>query len=330
VDLQQAETREAYDYIATSFQYTFLGGRVDVTELLEDRGTLQARRWEQLAWELPETSLSPCWWLTNLATAALAAEPSYVNKSLVVMRAELRRTRVATMDGLAAELRRRKEVHDQARHGLETNAAWERLAQDTQRRQVKQPTEAHIAALRAWAEMTLTEAALLAEREGGEAAEDEVIACSDICEVCATLETERHEELHRERFHSTPLELFMEMLRSVLEREPQDRARAEWRKERMRQATEQTTAETEHEDEAADVGGLEKAAAATGLRSLDPDPDGFVEGTLRLPPGHARATAIAEAVLLDRVQELLDRHYDEVFTRSWLDAHVAPATSGVV
>ena len=91
--------------------------------------------------------------------------------------------------------------------------------------------------------MTLTEAALLAEREGGEAAEDEVIACSDICEVCATLETERHEELHRERFHSTPLELFMEMLRSVLEREPQDRARAEWRRERMRQAAEQTTAE---------------------------------------------------------------------------------------
>jgi hypothetical protein len=176
--------------------------------------------------------------------------------------------------------------------------------------------------------MTLTEAALLAEREGGEAAEDEVIACSDICEVCATMETERHEELHRERFHSTPLELFMEMLRSVLEREPQDRARAEWRRERMRQATEQTTAETEHEDEAADVGGLEKPAAATGLRSVDPDPDGFVEGTLRLPPGHARATAIAEAVLLDRVQELLDRHYDEVFTRSWLDAHVAPATSG--
>ena len=56
----------------------------------------------------------------------------------------------------------------------------------------------------------------------------------------------------------------------------------------------------------------------------DPDavnPDGYVARSERLPTGHAIATAHAEAVLLDRVRELLDRHYDEVFVAEWSAKH---------
>ena len=97
----------------------------------------------------------------------------------------------------------------------------------------------------------------------------------------------------------------------------------------MRQAAAEEAAEAEvAPDEDAAVG-LPKSqgTAVARPRSLDPDPDGFVEKSNRLPKGHARATAIAEAVLLDRVRELLDRHYDGVFTTEWLEAHAAATTA---
>ena len=47
----------------------------------------------------------------------------------------------------------------------------------------------------------------------------------------------------------------------------------------------------------------------------------------KLPDGHRQATAIAEAVMLDRVRELLDRHYDAVFTADWVAAHAADAST---
>ena len=39
------------------------------------------------------------------------------------------------------------------------------------------------------------------------------------------------------------------------------------------------------------------------------------------PTGTARQRPIAEAVMMDRVRELLDRHDDAVFTGQWLASH---------
>ncbi|MCP3679786.1 MAG: hypothetical protein GY782_05765, partial [Gammaproteobacteria bacterium] len=94
---QDADTQEAYENVATSLQYLFLGAHTDVAVLYQDAGSLRERRWEQLQWGLPETSLSQCWWLTSPSSLDREVAPVFLNKSLAILRAELHRARVATL-----------------------------------------------------------------------------------------------------------------------------------------------------------------------------------------------------------------------------------------
>ena len=52
----------------------------------------------------------------------------------------------------------------------------------------------------------------------------------------AALESERMEDIHMERFHSTPWALFRELAQAVLERLPRERALSQWTKRRLEHA----------------------------------------------------------------------------------------------
>ena len=69
--------------MAEAFGYIYLGGRCDVTELLQEGGTMNEERWALLPWQLPETPLSACWWLTNRQDlGSEEARPKFLCKSL--------------------------------------------------------------------------------------------------------------------------------------------------------------------------------------------------------------------------------------------------------
>ena len=113
------------------------------------------------------------------------------------------------------------------------------------------------------------------------------------------------------RFSSTPYELYKEMLSAVLCRDSQEAGAQKWLRQRLNVAMAQVDPDDDDEN-------LPEADAPDAV-----NPDGYVPRGERLPKGHAIATAHAEAVLLDRVRELLDRHYDEVFVAEWLAKHAS-------
>ena len=105
-------------------------------------------RWKVVEWQLPESALSACWWLTNpLERSSMEASPHFLCKSIGILRAELHRLRVASLGKLREELQRRREQNRQARAGLEENAEWRRLDMEAQIAWTRRPTATNIAAL---------------------------------------------------------------------------------------------------------------------------------------------------------------------------------------
>ena len=97
-DFGETDTIENYREVAAVFGYEYLGGKCDVTELLQEPGTMLEKRWEKLAWLLPDNTLDPCWWLVRLGSINDSEHaPKFLCRSLGVMRAELHRSRVATI-----------------------------------------------------------------------------------------------------------------------------------------------------------------------------------------------------------------------------------------
>ena len=106
------------------------------------------QRWKVLEWQLPESALSACWWLTNPQEgSSMEASPHFLCKSIGILRAEQHRLRVASLGKLREELQRRQEQNRQARAHLEENAEWRRLARESQTAWTRRPTAANIAAL---------------------------------------------------------------------------------------------------------------------------------------------------------------------------------------
>ena len=142
------DTEAEYQDVAAAFGYLYLGGRCDVTELLQERGTMVEERWKELEWQVPESSLSACWWLTNpQERSSTEALPHFLCKSIGILRAEQHRQRVASLGKLREELQRRQEQNRRARALLEQNAEWRRLAQESQAAWTRRPPSTNIAAL---------------------------------------------------------------------------------------------------------------------------------------------------------------------------------------
>ena len=105
-------------------------------------------RWKELEWQVPESSLSACWWLTNpQERSSTEALPHFLCKSIGILRAEQHRQRVASLGKLREELQRRQEQNRRARALLEQNAEWRRLAKESQAAWTRRPTSSNIAEL---------------------------------------------------------------------------------------------------------------------------------------------------------------------------------------
>ena len=79
----------------------------------------------------------------------MEATPHFLCKSVVILRAEQHRLRIASLGKLREELQRRRERNSQARARLEENAEWRRLAKESQSAWVQRPTSTSLAALAA-------------------------------------------------------------------------------------------------------------------------------------------------------------------------------------
>ena len=102
--------------------FRYLGhAKVDAMAALQkEPGSLAERRWEQVSFQLPESTLAGCWWLTNPFHRAAAHDgaeernpeketPVFVYRSLAILVAELHQQRVATVAKMSEELRARRE-----------------------------------------------------------------------------------------------------------------------------------------------------------------------------------------------------------------------------
>jgi len=144
------EAEAEYQDMAAAFGYLYLGGRCDVTKLLQERGTMVEERWRELEWQVPESSLSACWWLTNpQECGSKEALPHFLCKSIGILRAEQHRQRVASLGKLREELQRRQEQNRRACALLRQNAEWCRLAGEDsmQAAWTRRPTASNIAEL---------------------------------------------------------------------------------------------------------------------------------------------------------------------------------------
>ncbi len=143
-----AEEEADYVKVAESFGYLYLGGRCDVTNLLEEPGTMRDQRWKELPWRLPETSLSSCWWLTNPQDIEHAeATPHLLCKSVGVLRAELHRLRVATLAKIRTEVQRRQDRNKEASARLQQNSEWRRMAAAPQLAALANPSAMNVKVL---------------------------------------------------------------------------------------------------------------------------------------------------------------------------------------
>ena len=116
----QPDSKDEYEAIGNAMGFTYLGGRCDCTDLLEDPGTLQEQRWAQLPWELPKSSMEACWWLANLpngddgSSVDLSMTAKLLCKSLAYLRVELHQTSVANIAKLRLERSRRQSLNEKA------------------------------------------------------------------------------------------------------------------------------------------------------------------------------------------------------------------------
>ena len=96
----QLDSQDDYEAMGKALGLKYLGGRCDVTDFLEDLGTLRERRWASLPWEMPKSSMDACWWITNLpvqdgggvAECDFSVAPKLLCKSLAYLRVELHQT----------------------------------------------------------------------------------------------------------------------------------------------------------------------------------------------------------------------------------------------
>ena len=123
----QPDTKDDYVAVGNALGFTFLGGRCDVTELLADPGTLQEQRWSQLPWEVPNSSMDACWWLTNMPMGVvgdivdMSTPPKFLCRSLAHLRVELHQSCVATIAKLRLERSHRQSLNTIAAERLRVN-----------------------------------------------------------------------------------------------------------------------------------------------------------------------------------------------------------------
>ena len=313
--LDEPETATSYHDVGESFGYEYLGGGCDVTELLENPGSIANRRWVGYNWALPRNAVSGCWWLTN-PSGSPEEEAKFLCKSVAVLRAGLKQQRVATLDKLRDEFDRRQVANKETMCLLADNPAWAASATQLQRDNLGAPSAFSIDAVRSWAQNAAAShkediaESSCAERADSVHIEDMEVAWDEAHRLLEQLVSEHVDDVHRERFLSTPTGLYRAMLQALSARGPCEVSFDCWQRQQMRAA--------HRARDEGDAASANPTTVASAIQGGEPGPDGFAEPGKRLSKGYAIATAHAETVLLDRTRALLDRHYDDIFHARWL------------
>jgi len=243
-----------YNAVAKEMRFEYLGHAMPeaLKELLEAPGTLADRRWEQVPFTLPESTLAGCWWLANPARRtgvgtgvgarpSDGATPQFVCRSLAILVAELHQHRVATVVKMSEEMRtwrtRNLDLMEQLTHtrhwrrcgpkrwveafvGAATVVARERKRSvpDADKEQEPPSTQSLDAELIAdpSAEELMTLANDWENRQPAPEDQDAWAEWAATGEALADLRSTRWEDIHRERFSATPKAVFAELRRSVV------------------------------------------------------------------------------------------------------------------
>ena len=181
-----------------------------------------------MPFDLPESSLAGCWWLTNPAGRTTqrktpeqrdpgAVVPKFLWKSLAVLVAELHQARVATVSKLSSELHGRLERNRELMRDISNTRLWRRHGPE---RWVEEFLA--LAAGRAGTGNTEPTAAELEElarhwddNPPEASGPDDAAQWSAVAEALGDLRNTHWDDIRRERFSATPKGLFNEIRRSV-------------------------------------------------------------------------------------------------------------------
>ena len=161
--LTAPDTGEAYESVGKALMYKPLG--IASPDLIDDLrkfpGTLADRRWElpQIAWAMPETEVTPCFWITNSWESDTTQEPKFLWSSLQRLRMDLEKRSNPTPQKMRAVQDQREESNHRIVEALKKSEGFwhafggpdfERLKHPTQ--DVLEAAEAMVARQKQWLE----------------------------------------------------------------------------------------------------------------------------------------------------------------------------------
>ncbi|MDP6676207.1 MAG: hypothetical protein QGI29_01450 [Pirellulales bacterium] len=113
-ELAEIDSDDAYKLIGNAFKFDVLGvaGPEDIATLRQDPGTLADRNWESVEWSLPDTELTPCFWLTNRGDDDTQATAKFCWSSLERLRLDLERRSYPTPQRMRAVQDEREKSND--------------------------------------------------------------------------------------------------------------------------------------------------------------------------------------------------------------------------
>ena len=315
-----------------------------LTELLNDPGTLKDRRWDNLEWQLPTSEIARCWWLLNKSTAPVDADarPQIKCRSLLLMRLDLSRHRVATTRMLIQERENRVMSNRAEVKVLQEYASiWDRV-DGPDLSLLGEPSEelleaAHIAAL----QCIDLDAQMVASVETDDSvppiteALDSRTDAKRVADAEQRLQLTGWDAIHRERFPTTPDVLFRAMSQDADAAIDRERRYDAWQQEQLAQLDlrraahrEQVDDETDAESEVSEDGELieqpdiPRPPGACPCAPIDPhcDPDRFSSMGKNLR--NLQSVVLqAELVHINYMHIRFDIHYQNEHKRRWKEAN---------
>ena len=183
--------------------YDFLGSS-DTTDLLQDPSSLADRRWTQLPWSLPESTLAACWWLTkslpedrkDAPDCDFSARPKLLCRSFGVLWAELDQRQVAPIANVRSERQRRRNRNTATALLLKQNPLWNKAATAEQLSAIRNISATSQVALSSW--VSTADVSCFAKRN----AETEELCRipQKLQRLLQSLDGEQKHNLHRDMF----------------------------------------------------------------------------------------------------------------------------------
>ena len=327
-ELAPQDSHEAYLAVARELGYDALGKPEDddtFEEFRLDPGTIAERKWAELNWLRPADETAPCWWVANAADAEGETPVKLVCRSLQVLRLELHATRLASSTKLRQEWERRVEGNARAVDVLESNSHLWRHVGGLAPERFRKPTQGELCA--AAGAVASLRRLLRRRKEAGQPDDGLETYAEEIIGAVGRLRIVSWEAIQRERFSLTPLGMYNDLCRNaqiLLERHTSDAAR---RQSRLAGFEPDEQPQDEGTQESEEMGEISRPQQPRKRKKdrYGLDLDVFKNISPRKPHHWARAVAQASEIHIDNVRSMLELHYDEIHTTSWLKRHAGSA-----